>query len=230
MKKIINNVEKLLLSLFLLMTTFSYCYSDSGIDSLKVIPENPTINDTIKLLSYTKYPGGVVIDSSSVEFFEDSIIVNSYYTVIAPYDSYTYREDTIAIGNIPSPISGEIIQKAHIRSFENYDLYPDSALYFFSDTDTINFSISSLKKTIFCDFTFIIYPNPVKNRLKLKLNDYALRNEYQLEICSLSGQKLLSKNIYGTTVLNLSDYSPGIYLLTIKHNNKIIQDEKIIVE
>jgi hypothetical protein len=213
MKKIINIVEKLLLSLLLLMTTFSYCYSASGIDSLKVIPENPTINDTIKLLSYTKLPGGVVIDSSSVEFFEDSIIVNSYYTEIAPYDTYTYREDTIVIGNIPSPISGEIIQKAHSRPNPVYEEYPDSALYFLLDTDTINFSISSLKKTILYDLTFNIYPNPVKDYISIDRKCSNLRIN-EIILYSMSGKTVKSYSPYSDK-LSLKDMKSGFYFLSI---------------
>lgn len=97
--------------------------------------------------------------------------------------------------------------------------------------DTIDFHISFMeifgqkKRT-----KYDICPNPVTNWLKIQLNDNDLANKCQLEICSLSGQRLLIKNIYGNTVLNLSDFSSGIYLLTIRHNNKIIQMEKIIVK
>ncbi|MGM0650664.1 MAG: T9SS type A sorting domain-containing protein, partial [Bacteroidota bacterium] len=123
---------------------------------------------------------------------------------------------------------GDCLNGCMYRRYWKFNVYYDCSVEYMGSYGNVleDMSVFAQNK----EAQIEIYPNPVKNRLKLKLHDYALRNEYQLEICSLSGQKLLSKDIYKSTSLDLSDYSPGIYLLIIKHNNKIIQEEKIIVE
>jgi hypothetical protein len=111
--------------------------------------------------------------------------------------------------------------------------YEDDSLdnYHITGTSDCNYEYLAIRNNNNEDSNSVkIYPNPVTNRIKLKLNDYTSRNKYQLEICSLSGQQLFSEDIYRSTILDLSGYAPGIYLLTIKHNNKIIQTEKFIVE
>jgi hypothetical protein len=134
--------------------------------------------------------------------------------------------DSISIGKL-SIGNYTLIGCLHNRGQITDSIYTDYGCV----CDTINFNVSFTEIFLLKKRTkFDISPNPVANWLKIQFNDNDLISQYQLEICSLSGQRLLTKNIYEATEINVSDYSSGIYLLTIKHNNKIVQTEKIIVE
>ncbi len=63
-----------------------------------------------------------------------------------------------------------------------------------------------------------VYPNPTANCLKIVSES----TDFDLKISDLSGKILLTKKICSTqTSIDFSDYDAGIYLLTIKQNNKV---------
>jgi hypothetical protein len=229
MKKIDIHVKFVsIVVLFLLTTLYSKAQcTDIGLDSLKIQPQNPTIEDSLNVFFYTHLYG---ISQNDTTYYswnsEDTILVHSYYTELLPHaDCILQYTDSIFIGKLSNG-DYTLIGCIYSRSQMTDSTYTDYGCV----CDTINFHISfteiiSLEK----ETKFDICPNPVSNWLKIKFNDSALRNKYLFEIYSLFGQKLISKDIFQSTSIDLSDYSPGIYLLTIKHDNKIIQTEKIIV-
>ncbi|MFW5721522.1 MAG: T9SS type A sorting domain-containing protein [Bacteroidota bacterium] len=210
--------------------TYECCDTPYRLDSVNITPHNPTYTDSIKIVFYKCLMSNTFHDTTILEStVNDTIFLKSYNTEgIGDVDSYHQFIDTFNIGKLEN---GEniIICYLELRKQNIDSTYTD---YINKGMDTLHFSVS--QNGFINNFNkngkFNVYPNPIKNKIKLKLNDYTLRNKYQLEICSLSGQQLLSEDIYRSIVLDLSDYAPGIYLLTIKHNNKIIQTEKLIVE
>jgi len=77
---------------------------------------------------------------------------------------------------------------------------------------------------------FFVYPNPAKNKLTIKTNNFSSCHQ-KLTITNMVGQTVFEKNITdkGKTELDISSLSKGIYLLRIdsKTNNYC---KKIIVE
>lgn len=68
-----------------------------------------------------------------------------------------------------------------------------------------------------------IYPNPTQNRITIS----GIEGKGKLQLFSLDGRKLGTKNINGTSSMDL-DLSAGMYLLKITSQNKIVT-EKLIV-
>ena len=70
-----------------------------------------------------------------------------------------------------------------------------------------------------------IYPNPSNNHLNIETD---ISDLYNIEITSLNGQHLLSRELKGTThQLNLSSFQKGVYIITIRSND-FVTTRKII--
>ena len=76
----------------------------------------------------------------------------------------------------------------------------------------------------------IIYPNPVTNKLTIKLPSVYTKNSTQVELYNSIGQLVLSKSYTETNIeLPVSSYPKGLYILKIQ-NGKEMKTEKIIIE
>ncbi|MDD4553605.1 MAG: T9SS type A sorting domain-containing protein [Bacteroidales bacterium] len=67
----------------------------------------------------------------------------------------------------------------------------------------------------------LIYPNPTKGQVTLKITDLNDDELAEYTIYTLSGQKLKEgKTVHKCTVINFDTYSPGVYLLNVKFREK----------
>jgi hypothetical protein len=75
---------------------------------------------------------------------------------------------------------------------------------------------------------FEIYPNPVTNQFSLKFEQ--LEGVYQLRLVNLNGQIIWEKNYLARTqqLISTQNLLPGIYMLQVIQNNKIVGAKKII--
>lgn len=81
-------------------------------------------------------------------------------------------------------------------------------------------------QTEMTDFNSIVaYPNPAKNKLNIQgLNDLTA----QIEIYNLQGQ-LIFTNPISNEHIDISQWPAGNYMMVIKHQNKMIYHQKLIV-
>lgn len=64
-----------------------------------------------------------------------------------------------------------------------------------------------------------IYPNPVSNELRINgINDYQIWN---YSISNLLGQEIMKGNLT-SNVISLSNLPKGMYILTLRYQDKII--------
>jgi alpha-tubulin suppressor-like RCC1 family protein len=76
-----------------------------------------------------------------------------------------------------------------------------------------------------------VYPNPAKESVTLNYN-LATANA-QIEIYDLSGRSVSKNELSSSTgelQINTSSYQAGIYIVVVKQDNKVIQQEKLIIE
>ncbi len=71
----------------------------------------------------------------------------------------------------------------------------------------------------------LIYPNPIKNGQNLQIKSDEEVLEYN--IYNISGQKVLSGNIYSNEI-NINSLFSGVYILELKTKDKIIREKLII--
>ncbi len=74
---------------------------------------------------------------------------------------------------------------------------------------------------------FKIYPNPTKEKLHIDIEN---TEEHRLHIIDITGKIIFNQiTLENKTVIDVSDFNEGIYLLILRNNNKIYT-EKLIIE
>lgn len=186
-------------NLFLLsQNTFGQIHA---IDSMKLIPENPTAGDEIKLICYSAFSsGGCELQNYSVSFQGNQITVNmehepGFLTYIC------HSVDTISLGNL---------SMGDYQLYANLIIQPMDEL---ADTDTLSFSVDNSLRIDEHSNTgnLTIYPNPFDQAFQIK-TDAVIE---QLEISSVSGQKIILDKTLITldNMIDVSGLKNGIYLL-----------------
>lgn len=173
-----------------------------AIDSLKIIPANPTADDEIKVICYTTFPSGdCELSTYSLTNQNNTITLNLNFTVgVATYICHSI--DTLSLGYL----------NADDYNLEvNLTIDPEETIV---DHKIMAFSVHESVgiKTIIDDSHFSIYPNPFQNELSIG-TDAMIE---QLDIFSIFGKKVLSKNIIPSDKkINVSDLENGIYLIIL---------------
>lgn len=226
MKNLKSIYKAILITLLLLNSFNGKAQWVQCIDSLKIIPSIPTNMDSIKLISYCTL-GCVQYDNSVISNNNSLVYVYTYYTDSCPLvETYTTRIDTIFIGKLDAGVY-KIIQFLNVR-----DQYPDTTYtYVTFDSDTIEFTILSIESISYQGNIISIFPNPVSDFVNIEINNKLSPKDFNIEIINIKGQVIFSKsNVKNSIQIGLSDYMAGIYFISVKYKDKIIQSRKIIVK
>lgn len=176
------------------------------IDSLTIIPTNPTTNDTVKVIGHTNFlTGTCFLIGSSINFNNETITVGvSHY--IGGWPGICNSIDTLTIG------------KLNAASYELHYLLSDTLGPTTHDIDTIMFTVQQLNKlqlTDNSDEILKIYPNPTTTELNIDLNTL-LTNKYQFDFYSVLGQKIKTVNTDEDSVsIDISNFKDGVYFIAI---------------
>lgn len=97
--------------------------------------------------------------------------------------------------------------------------------------DNVEITNSILNYNIFNKSYFTIFPNPAKDNFTLQY-DVAQENA-SVSLYDISG-RIMYQNTLSSTAgelqVNTGNYQAGIYIVVVKQNNKVIQQEKLIIE
>lgn len=78
------------------------------------------------------------------------------------------------------------------------------------------------------DFTLKFYPNPSTGKFEVNTSSLSLKKEDKLQVYSSIGELIFeTSNVLGNTVINLSDYSDGIYFARIASKGKVYSSKLI---
>jgi hypothetical protein len=101
--------------------------------------------------------------------------------------------------------------------FSNYDTTGSPNVFFTTECDT---------KTEEWEYDDIrIYPNPTNILLIIEIGT---SNHYNIEITSMKGQLMVSKEMEGTTYqVDLSFFQKGIYFITVRSRDQVWTDKII---
>ena len=75
--------------------------------------------------------------------------------------------------------------------------------------------------------TFQIYPNPAQNNFFIETNNI---DKQVLQITDVSGKQVLSQTINGTTSIDISNLSPGVYNLSLTSSQSVANKRLVIVK
>ena len=179
--------------------------------------------------------------------------VNTTYTLKVT-DQLTGQIETkvfnVNVAVVPTPIINALNDTLFVQSGFSYQWYYNgnpingATNYYFVPTQAGNYSVgliqdlctntsanyllTGLETNQLEESGFSIYPNPVKNKLTIKLD--LLQGWTNLEISNSEGKILTTEKIKNTLIeLNLSNYANGIYFVTLSNLTKSKQ-VKIIKE
>jgi hypothetical protein len=209
-----NNQTIVVFFILNLLISFSIKSQTSRIDSLKIIPSNPTTNDSVKVVCYSKFSSGFcALTNDSMD------IIAGTFHIYASHNTGTltficFSIDTFTVGKLDSGIYQLIY---HLSDF----ITP-------VDTDTINFIVQeplglNFKKS---DAPIELFPNPTYHSQTLIINTKS-EEEIQIDLINLQGDKLQSvyfgRSIFGENIikLDISILGPAMYFYEIKFGNKI---------
>ena len=187
-------------------------------DSVKVVPNNPTSNDSINILVYRTNEADVrCLFPSTFEIYQDTIKIfgNSIQLCDLNIDSYI---DTLLIG---------------ILNLESYKILlvnrlttvwggPEPNSTNFMDSVLLNLQINlSISDRQIKENFFTLYPNPTTG--KIKINAENIKN---VLVINEIGETVL--NLEKTKEIDLTNFPKGIYLIKV-HTDKFVQVKKIII-
>jgi len=78
--------------------------------------------------------------------------------------------------------------------------------------------------------SFIIYPNPTRDKLTITLTNFNPTEKYQIELINALGKKTASCSLKGaSTVINLPPVAAGIYSLHLYNTEKNVSVKQVVV-
>jgi hypothetical protein len=175
------------------------------VDSLKIIPTNPTSVDTVKVIAFTTLVSSPCpLKTSSVEVIDDTIKVRASHN-LGPFWLFCNSIDTLILG---------------VFEPGNYELHyhlMDTTFTVTYDIDTILFTVQQASGLQFIDNQdpeIFIYPVPATTEITIKL-PYS-NDGYHIEIYSNIGQRIKTTYTKKEAIsIDLSDIPGGLYYIVI---------------
>lgn len=215
-------------SIFLLFLNANSVHSQTwppGIDSLYIVPDEPSETDEIQLVIHATLhatPCHLVEDSVEIVVNENQIqIVTAYWTGWGAAGCYSI--DTISLGQLAAG---------------HYDLTAYFDHEIFTDEDSLSFFVGAPTNTAVnheSNLQLNIFPNPLKSTT-LNVN-YTLDafSEIHMEIHDLTGKILIQKNSgpqqtgEHNVEMDLKNLPKGLYFLRLD-TGESVHLEKLIVQ
>lgn len=190
------------------------------IDSLRIIPANPVIFDSVSIICQSYFPYTYCYQVSSSVGINGNIIEINAYHMQGPSPAVCYRTDTIFIGN-------------------NLDVGYYCVIYNLWDTlnnlldlDTTCFSILPNNVSVYIENSFIkFFPNPVEDYATLSFSGFVNNSIYELELLDLRGNRLRTELISNNNYVFYRNQLPsGVYFFLIRKDEGILVRNKICLK
>jgi hypothetical protein len=189
---------------------------------LAVPQDSISISSTVSMVKYN--PDNSTFSEMQMSL-DGKIMIASIYK-----DSISYINSPNMLGNLCDVRVKEIFLETH----ETILGLPNFVQSFFEDLSLQNNSCDSIldaEEISFFEFNLSIFPNPGSDKVTIKINSETLQNElFDLQIISDIGV-----NMYQTITnekiieVNTSNFSSGIYIISINCKNKFSRSYKIAI-
>ena len=222
-------IQKSLLFLFLL---FFYLSSNLyAIDSLKLLPVNPTNEDIVYVVCYTTVPScWVAVEPYKVTIYGEEIKVEAtYYLSGNICDNFRICKDTIKLGRLGE---GSYKLKANsnvLGGFKDYNSASGNEIGFYVRPILNGFNMVDNEPQL------SVYPNPCHEFVMIDYLNVTNRQNVTIQIIDICGQTVYNK-VYEEDhpqdiklKVDLIEIPRGIYFVKANYSNKEIT-QKIIVK
>jgi hypothetical protein len=136
--------------------------------------------------------------------------VDGFMSITDDFDTYT--TNTLSFTATTTSVV------VYIRSLNSVD----ESTEVFYDNFSLDLTLSTDKSF---ETKFKVYPNPATDQLTIETNNINLSS---IEVYDLLGKKVFEQNKLSNNTIDISDLSNGIYLLTIKADNKSLTKKLVI--
>jgi len=215
--------KPILVTLLLLTLFMANIIAQPHIDSLQIIPGNPTSSDTVKIIAYTFSTGA----PCNLTFYEvstaDSVItVNTHY-LSGPLTVLCNSIDTAIIGGL------------NAGCYQVHYLMADTTQPVTYDVDTISFCVQQPGKLQYIDDLeqeVKIWPNPFSTAMTVLITREQLVLPVEIRMVDLFGREIKRiSNIRSREITIARDnLKSGLYLIKVIGGDKIMDIRKVVVE
>lgn len=193
------------------------------IDSLKIIPSNPTNSDTVKLICYTFQTGAPCNLADYIVSINNSIItINTYYPP-GPLAVLCNSIDTVVIGVLST------------GCYEAQYFMTDTTVPVTYDIDTIYFCVqqsSGLQNNDYSEQRLKIYPNPFSKITTIFIDGELLTSPIEIRMYDIFGRVIKRIETIRNREINITrdNLIYGLYFIKVICEDKIICIRKTIIE
>lgn len=158
------------------------------IDSLSLLPSNPTSTDTIKVICKARFSTSYCERLYSNISVNNNVIQISSVHFLGNFLAICPSTDTVVFGSNFNPANFLIVYNLLDTNFDTLDI------------DTLNFTISSINNYENNRNKNLLYPNPVSDYAKFQLPPSNIENEYKIVLFNLVGQIIFTSNFKGNVI------------------------------
>ncbi len=135
-----------------------------------------------------------------------------------------YARGTTAIASNARAVLNHIKQNTHSYNLENPEFFNGNNKI--GTVNPANNTLADLKRNY-----FKLYPNPATNMITIELVEYGRECfNCSIVITDLLGKIISENTLEQTTPIGLNDLPNGIYFISIKENDRILETERLIIE
>jgi hypothetical protein len=200
-------------------------------DTLKTKGHLASLRAIAATLDTIKYGKQKVELNSFCDFYQDMIRISNRAGGLMNLNSdelnnlERYARGTTAIASNARAVLNHIKQNTHSYNLENPNFfYGNGKNGAFTEGNTSNEVVKEQ------DY-FKVYPNPANNLITIELVEYGKDCfNCSIVITDLLGKIISENSLEQTTPIGLNDLPNGIYFISIKENDRILETERLIIE
>lgn len=190
------------------------------IDSIKIIPPNPTTNNSVRIVTKTTTPSlGTKLSFKVTKQADTFNLVGCFWPGIATAPR-TFL-DTVTIGTLTAGTY-------YVYYIGQSSSSPSLCTVVDSNLMTTSFQVvqaNGIESSIDKNNHFFISPNPTKNLLSIKF-DETVRSG-QLELINCLGQVCLSISLTQEVIIDMTAFAAGVYIISFANENNMFFDKVI---
>jgi hypothetical protein len=212
-----------LLMLFLFRATTA---NAQWINSITMVPANPTEIDTIYFYAHLSFPSGPCADKTITTTSTPPNLFANAIHCLGPLTVICDHTDTIVYYQLP-PGNYSFIFQVDAGAAPS----PCTPGIMPGPVDSINFTVLPIVSVneLSTDKKINIYPNPAGDYLKLEAEINFEDADYLLKIFSADGKLLKEIRPEENKYIDISELKNGIYFCTLIKNKSVIQNSKFII-